>query len=96
MRCVIKFDKDDCYKSADLRELNAVELLTINKALRLLAENPEVHEADRRTAVFIGERIMEGSKHPSSPLKAYDGDKELEDATATADDFYNREGKGRE
>lgn len=58
MRFILKVDKDDCFKVAELKEISAVELLIINKALRLLSQNEEVHESDRRVAERLIEELM--------------------------------------
>lgn len=58
MRFILKVDKDDCYQTAEITELSAVEVLIINKAIRMLSEHPRVSESDRRIAVEMGKELL--------------------------------------
>lgn len=69
MRFVLKLDKNDEYKTADIRDLTAVELLILNKCLRKHVLNDD----DRVVRDRMVEAIDEGSEHPTRPLKAIDG-----------------------
>lgn len=72
MRFILKVDKEDCFKVAELKEITAVELLIINKALHLLSQNEEVAESDRYVAEKLGAELMRMDA-VQRPLTAIDG-----------------------
>lgn len=72
MRFILKVDKEDCFKVAELKEITAVELLIINKALHLLSQNEEVAERDRYVAEKLGAELMRMDA-VQRPLTAIDG-----------------------
>lgn len=72
MRFILKVDKEDCFKVAELKEITAVELLIINKALHLLSQNEEVAERDRYVAEKLGAELMRKDA-VQRPLTAIDG-----------------------
>ena len=72
MRCILKGDKEDGFKVAELKEITAVELLIINKALHLLSQNEEVAERDRYVAEKLGAELMRMDA-VQRPLTAIDG-----------------------
>ena len=73
MRFVLKLDKNDEYKTADIKDLTAVEALVLHSALLRYTNYESVHEEDKGIAWQIINAIEEGSKHPSRPLEAIDG-----------------------
>lgn len=54
---VTMLTEHDCCKTMVI-EASPIESLVINKALRLMSENEELKESDRRLAVQIGKDMM--------------------------------------
>lgn len=77
MRFIFKVDKDDCFKSAEIRDLTSLEFLILHKALKRYVFN----DTDRKIRDAMVAEIERGVHNPSRPLEAYDGCKELEDCT---------------
>lgn len=69
MRFVLKVDKNDEIKSADIRDLTACEMLVINSALRRYSQDEGVHEEDRAMADRLSFQIIGGASHPSRPIE---------------------------
>lgn len=87
MRFILKVDKEDCFKVAELKEITAVELLIINKALHLLSQNEEVAERDRYVAEKLGAELMRMDA-VQRPLTAIDGADIADSPQTDCEDIY--------
>ena len=56
MKCNITFE-DDYYKTAEITDIGATELLILNAALARYANDKFVHEKDRAIALRMGNEI---------------------------------------
>lgn len=58
MKSVIAIKQEQGYVKKIIAEFTPADFLVVNKALKLLAENEEVHELDRRTAIDLSELMV--------------------------------------
>ena len=58
MKSVIAIKEEQGYVKKIVAEFTPSDFLVVNKALKLLAENEEVNELDRRTATDLSELMV--------------------------------------
>ena len=68
MRFVPRLDKDDCYESADIRDITPTEMIVLDTALRRYINDENVRAKATDTAREMVRALNEGCKNPSSPL----------------------------
>ena len=57
MKSVIAIKQEQGYVKKVVMDLTPSDFLVVNQALKLLAENEEVHELDRKTAKELSNQI---------------------------------------
>lgn len=62
MNSIITIETEQGYVKKVVAEFSPSDYLVVSKALKLLSENEEVHEIDRRTAKELHEMGLKGIK----------------------------------